>query len=135
MSHYKNLAQYSGCFGEMHVLGRRLLPCGGSRQLMAPNSNIGGSSVSPLACMAYSPRLVLQQSSRTMATIANVHRMTAKTLSEKILAERDAAERSFAIIDVRDDGEFAAPTPQRPSHWCKLTCCRQITLADTSRRR
>lgn len=41
---------------------------------------------------------------RTMTTIASLRRMSAKSLSEKILAEKDAANTSFAIIDVRDDG-------------------------------
>lgn len=40
----------------------------------------------------------------TMTTIASLRRMSAKSLSEKILAEKDAANTSFAIIDVRDDG-------------------------------
>ncbi|KID99545.1 Rhodanese-like protein, partial [Metarhizium majus ARSEF 297] len=38
-----------------------------------------------------------------MTTIASLRRMSAKSLSEKILAEKDAANTSFAIIDVRDD--------------------------------
>lgn len=41
---------------------------------------------------------------RTMTTIADLRHMSAKTLSEKILAEKDVANSSFAIIDVRDDG-------------------------------
>lgn len=40
-----------------------------------------------------------------MTTIANLRRMSAKSLSEKILAEKDSADTSYAIIDVRDDGE------------------------------
>jgi hypothetical protein len=38
-----------------------------------------------------------------MATVANLQRMTAKALSEKLLAQT-AADGSIAIIDVRDDG-------------------------------
>ncbi|KJZ77840.1 hypothetical protein HIM_03017 [Hirsutella minnesotensis 3608] len=37
------------------------------------------------------------------ASIATLQRMAAKTLSEKILEEREAADPSFAIVDVRDD--------------------------------
>lgn len=40
-----------------------------------------------------------------MASIANLKRLSAKSLSEKILAERDAAEPSYAVVDVRDDGK------------------------------
>ncbi|GJN66433.1 hypothetical protein PLICBS_000451 [Purpureocillium lilacinum] len=42
----------------------------------------------------------------------NIHtlqRMTAKTLSEKLLQEREAANPTFAVIDVRDDGTFFSP--------------------------
>ncbi|KAL7934306.1 Rhodanese-like protein [Trichoderma chlorosporum] len=35
-------------------------------------------------------------------TVASVKRVSAKTLSEKILEEREQAEPSFAVIDVRD---------------------------------
>ncbi|OAA36768.1 Rhodanese-like protein [Beauveria brongniartii RCEF 3172] len=38
-----------------------------------------------------------------MATIASLKRISAKDLSERILAERDSAEPTYAIIDVRDD--------------------------------
>ncbi|TWU77314.1 hypothetical protein ED733_004977 [Metarhizium rileyi] len=38
-----------------------------------------------------------------MTTIASLRRMSSKSLSEKILAEKDAVDRSYAIIDVRDD--------------------------------
>ncbi|KAK7418900.1 Cdc25 phosphatase Ibp1 [Neonectria punicea] len=38
-----------------------------------------------------------------MATIANLRWLTAKSLSEKILEEREAKDPSFAIIDVRDN--------------------------------
>ncbi|KAG6036650.1 hypothetical protein E4U41_005574 [Claviceps citrina] len=38
-----------------------------------------------------------------MATIASLRRISAKSLSEKILAEKDAPTPSYAIIDVRDD--------------------------------
>lgn len=40
-----------------------------------------------------------------MASIATLKRLSAKSLSEKILAERDAAEPSYAVVDVRDDGK------------------------------
>ncbi|KAH7159808.1 Rhodanese-like domain-containing protein [Dactylonectria estremocensis] len=40
---------------------------------------------------------------RTMTTIASLRRLSAKSLSEKILAEREAKDQTFAIIDVRDD--------------------------------
>lgn len=50
--------------------------------------------------------LKLPASARSMATIASLPRMSAKTLSEKILAEQDAKDPAFAIIDVRDDGWF-----------------------------
>ncbi|CAG9939685.1 unnamed protein product [Clonostachys rosea f. rosea IK726] len=45
----------------------------------------------------------LPVSARRMTTIASLPRMSAKTLSEKILAEQDAKDPTFAIIDVRDD--------------------------------
>lgn len=45
------------------------------------------------------------RSTRTMASIATLQRMTAKSLSEKILEEREAKDPTFAIIDVRDDGK------------------------------
>ncbi|OAA76543.1 Rhodanese-like protein [Akanthomyces lecanii RCEF 1005] len=38
-----------------------------------------------------------------MASIASLKRISAKDLSERILAERDAAEPTYAIVDVRDD--------------------------------
>lgn len=40
-----------------------------------------------------------------MASIASLKRISAKDLSERILAERDAAEPTYAIVDVRDDGK------------------------------
>ncbi|KAH8687008.1 Rhodanese-like domain-containing protein [Ilyonectria robusta] len=40
---------------------------------------------------------------RTMTTIADIRRVSAKSLSEKILDEREAKETTFAIVDVRDD--------------------------------
>ncbi|PHH87631.1 hypothetical protein CDD83_8611 [Cordyceps sp. RAO-2017] len=47
----------------------------------------------------------LRPSPRTMSTasIASLQRMSAKSLSEKMLEEREAAEPSFAVVDVRDD--------------------------------
>ncbi|KAK8143619.1 hypothetical protein G3M48_006967 [Beauveria asiatica] len=41
-----------------------------------------------------------------MATIATLKRISAKDLSQRILAERDSAEPTYAIIDVRDNGEL-----------------------------
>ncbi|KFH45296.1 phosphatase-like protein [Hapsidospora chrysogenum ATCC 11550] len=38
-----------------------------------------------------------------MATIATLQRISAKSLSEKILEEREAKDPTFAVIDVRDD--------------------------------
>ncbi|OAR03000.1 hypothetical protein LLEC1_06636 [Akanthomyces lecanii] len=38
-----------------------------------------------------------------MASIASLKRISAKDLSEKILAERDSTEPTYAIVDVRDD--------------------------------
>lgn len=38
-------------------------------------------------------------------TIASLKRVSAKALSEKILAEAEQAEPSLAVIDVRDVGE------------------------------
>ncbi|KAL7948603.1 Rhodanese-like protein [Trichoderma barbatum] len=35
-------------------------------------------------------------------TVASIKRVSAKTLSEKILEEREQAEPSFAVVDVRD---------------------------------
>lgn len=45
------------------------------------------------------------KASYTMASIVTLRRISADQLSQKMLAERDAAEPSFAIVDVRDDGE------------------------------
>lgn len=43
---------------------------------------------------------------RNMATytVASLKRVSAKTLSEKILEEQEQAEPSFAVVDVRDVG-------------------------------
>ncbi|KAH8172149.1 rhodanese-like domain-containing protein [Sarocladium implicatum] len=38
-----------------------------------------------------------------MATIGTLQRMNAQTLSEKILAEKEATDPTFAVVDVRDD--------------------------------
>ncbi|TQS34017.1 hypothetical protein Golomagni_05617 [Golovinomyces magnicellulatus] len=38
-----------------------------------------------------------------MASIATLKRLSPKALSEKILAERDASDPSWAVVDVRDD--------------------------------
>lgn len=46
----------------------------------------------------------------TTASVATLQRMSAQTLSEKILAEREAADPTFAVVDVRDDGRC----PLRP---------------------
>lgn len=43
-------------------------------------------------------------------TIASLKRVSAKALSEKILAEAEQAEPSLAVIDVRDVGEFLSQT-------------------------
>lgn len=40
-----------------------------------------------------------------MASVASLKRISAKDLSERILAERDSAEPTYAIVDVRDDGK------------------------------
>lgn len=47
------------------------------------------------------------KASSTMASIATLKRISADQLSQKMLAERDATEPSFAIVDVRDDGKLA----------------------------
>lgn len=39
-------------------------------------------------------------------TVATLKRLSAKTLSEKILEEREQADPSFAVIDVRDVGMY-----------------------------
>lgn len=51
---------------------------------------------------------MLSRFSRSMTTIANLQRMSAKTLSEKILAEQGASpeDSAIAIIDVRDNGRL-----------------------------
>jgi len=41
---------------------------------------------------------------RTMASIANLQRLSAAKLSEIILAKGPTAGESFAVVDVRDDG-------------------------------
>lgn len=41
-------------------------------------------------------------------TVASLKRVSAKTLSEKILEEQEKAEPSFAVIDVRDVGMYDA---------------------------
>ncbi|KAJ6783250.1 hypothetical protein PWT90_07496 [Aphanocladium album] len=38
-----------------------------------------------------------------MASIASLKRISAKELSERILAEKDSTEPTYAIVDVRDD--------------------------------
>ncbi|KAG6012652.1 hypothetical protein E4U54_007375 [Claviceps lovelessii] len=40
---------------------------------------------------------------RSMSTVASLRRISAKSLSEKILAEADSPNPSYAIIDVRDE--------------------------------
>lgn len=40
----------------------------------------------------------------TTFTIANLPRLSAKNLSKVILEESEASDRSFAVVDVRDDG-------------------------------
>lgn len=37
-------------------------------------------------------------------TVASIKRVSAQALSEKILEEREQAEPSYAVIDVRDVG-------------------------------
>lgn len=44
---------------------------------------------------------------RPMTTIASLKRLSAKSLSEKILEEVNATDPTFAVIDVRDNGELA----------------------------
>lgn len=54
-----------------------------------------------------------------MATIATLQRMTAKTLSEKLLSSQGVPPgTTLAIIDVRDDGNSIMPRPRSP-HVCK----------------
>lgn len=49
----------------------------------------------------------LARFTRTMSTttISSLQRISAKTLSEKILAEQAANESTIAVIDVRDNGK------------------------------
>lgn len=42
---------------------------------------------------------------RAMTTIASLGRVSAKSLSERILEEQDAKDPTYAIVDVRDDGK------------------------------
>jgi Cdc25 family phosphatase len=42
-----------------------------------------------------------------MTTIASLKRLSAKSLSEKILEEVNTTDPTFAVIDVRDNGELA----------------------------
>lgn len=44
---------------------------------------------------------------RPMTTVASLKRLSAKSLSEKILEEVNATDPTFAVIDVRDNGELA----------------------------
>lgn len=46
----------------------------------------------------------LTMSSSATAGVATLQRISAKALSDKMLAEREAADPSFAVVDVRDDG-------------------------------
>jgi len=41
-----------------------------------------------------------------MTTIASLKRLSAKSLSEKILEEVNVTDPTFAVIDVRDNGKF-----------------------------
>src|SRR6478736_4106627 len=43
---------------------------------------------------------------RTMTTIASLKRLSAKSLSDKILEEVNLTDPTFAVIDVRDNGKF-----------------------------
>jgi hypothetical protein len=43
---------------------------------------------------------------RTMTTIATLKRLSAKSLSEKIIEEVNATDPTFAVIDVRDNGKL-----------------------------
>lgn len=43
-----------------------------------------------------------------MTSVASLRRMSAKTLSQQILEAQNAADPTFAVIDVRDDGECSA---------------------------
>lgn len=49
----------------------------------------------------------LRPQARKMTTIASLKRLSAKSLSEKILEEVNATDPTFAVIDVRDNGKFA----------------------------
>jgi hypothetical protein len=79
-----------------------------SHLLFFPYSSSSGITSHLSHLMALS-RLAIKSSlslTRTMTTIASLRRMSAKSLSEKILAEKDSANPSYAIIDVRDDGTY-----------------------------
>lgn len=41
-----------------------------------------------------------------MTTIATLKRLSAKSLSEKIIEEVNATDPTFAVIDVRDNGKL-----------------------------
>lgn len=60
----------------------------------------------PLSHRATNLRVSISTLSRSyrMPSIASLRRITAKSLSDMILAESSASETTFAIIDVRDDG-------------------------------
>jgi hypothetical protein len=58
----------------------------------------------PFAVKSYFP----VAKSMSNYTVASLKRVSAKTLSEKILEEQEKAEPSFAVIDVRDVGTLYA---------------------------
>lgn len=45
-----------------------------------------------------------------MASIATLKRISAKSLSEKLIAGLDESNPSVAVVDVRDDGEYNSLT-------------------------
>lgn len=58
---------------------------------------------------------IIVPSIRNMASIATLQRISAKSLSEKILEEKEAQDPTFAVIDVRDDGTTSLSALTSPS--------------------
>jgi Cdc25 family phosphatase len=54
-----------------------------------------------------------------MTTIASLKRLSAKSLSEKILEEVNLTDPTFAVIDVRDNGKFDTKLYFRPGLMCQ----------------
>ncbi|KAM3470885.1 hypothetical protein MY5147_006139 [Beauveria neobassiana] len=90
----------------------------GNRSSLQPHTQLaiqtGGSVLSRLpsstSTVVKSPIYMLRGFSTpipfarlNMTTITSLKRISAKDLSQRILAERDSAEPTYAIIDVRDD--------------------------------